>query len=95
MCQNGQVNTVETYDWVETGNLSRLVADFARAHMLVALFDGDPQKWVEFLNRNATPEERRRELPVAQDFRRRAASDPHYIERLRDAVRQFSQLVAV
>jgi len=85
---------VETYDWIDTSNLSRLVADFARVQMLVALFDGDPQKWVEFLEHSATPEERERELPVALRFRRRAASDPHYIERLRDAVLQFSQLVA-
>jgi hypothetical protein len=87
------VNTLETYDWVDTTNLSQLVADFARAHMLVALFDGDPQKWIEFLDQNGTPDERRRELPVAQAFRRRAMSDPGYVERLRDAVRHFSSLV--
>ena len=86
--------TLETYDWIDTTNLSQLVADFARAHMLVALFDGDPQKWIEFLDANGTPEERRRELPVAQAFVRRAASDPSYVERLRDAVRQFSMLVS-
>jgi len=98
ICQNRQVSTldtsIETYDWIDTSNLSRLVADFARAQMLVALFDGDPQKWLEFLDRDATPEERQRELPSAQRFRRRAASDPGYIERLRNAVVQFSQLVA-
>ena len=95
VCHNYPVITVEAYDWVDTHNLSRLVADFARAHMLVALFDGDPQKWVEFLDRDGTPEERQRELPAAQNFRRRAASDPQYIDRLRDAVKQFSALVAV
>ena len=98
VCQNDQVITVdasvETYDWIDTTNLSRLVADFARAQMLVALFDGDPQKWVEFLDRDATPEERQRELPVAQRFRRRAATDPQYIERLRNAVLQVSELVS-
>jgi hypothetical protein len=92
--QNDQVNAVETYDWVDTAPLSPLVANFARAQMLVALFDGDPQKWLEFLDRDATPEERQRELPVAQRFRHRAASDPQFIERLRAAVVQFSQLVA-
>lgn len=98
MRQNDQVNTlstsVETYDWIDTSNLSRLVADFARAQMLVALFDGDPQKWLEFLDRNGTPEERQRELPVAQRFRTRAESDPQYLDRLRHAVLEISQLVA-
>jgi hypothetical protein len=87
------VSALEAYDWVDTTNLSQLVADFARVHMLVAIFDGDPQKWIEFLDQNATPEERKREMPVAQAFRRRAMNDPGYVERLRQAVRQFSLLV--
>jgi hypothetical protein len=87
------VSALETYDWVDTTNLSQLVANFARAHMLVTLFDGDPQKWIEFLDENGTPEERRREMPVAQAFRRRVTNDPSYVARLRDAVRQFSMLV--
>src|SRR5262249_20097385 len=70
------VSALEAYDWIDTTNLSQLVADFARVHMLVAIFDGDPQKWIEFLDQNATPEERQREMPVAQAFRRRAMSEP-------------------
>ena len=88
-----QVSALEAYDWVDTTNLSQLVANFARVHMLLALFDGDPQKWIEFLDQNGTAEERRREMPIAQAFRRRAMSDPGYIEKLRDAVRQFSMLL--
>jgi hypothetical protein len=87
------VSALEAYDWVDTTNLSQLVANFARVHMLVALFDGDPQKWIEFLDENGTPEERRREMPIAQAFRRRAMSEPGYIEKLRDAVQQFSHLL--
>ena len=88
------MSALEAYDWVDTSNLSQLVADFARVQMLVAIFDGDPQKWIDFLDHDATPEERRREMPFAQAFRRRAMSDAGYLERLRDAVRQFSMLVA-
>src|SRR5207302_442724 len=87
------VSALETYDWVDTTNHARLVADFARAHMLVALFDGDPKKWIEFLDQNGTPEERQRELPVARDFQRRLASDPKYIDRLRTLVRDVSTLL--
>ena len=87
------MSALEAYDWVDTTNLSQLVANFARVHMLVALFDGDPQKWIEFLDENGTPEERRREMPVAQAFRRRAMSEPGYIDKLREAVRQFSNLL--
>jgi hypothetical protein len=89
------VNALETYDWVDTTNLSRLVANFARAHMLVSIFDGDPQKWIEFLDQNGTPDERARELPAARDFQRRLARDPKYIEDLRTMVRELSGLLAV
>ena len=61
--------------------------------MLVALFDGDPKKWIEFLDQNGTPEELQRELPVARDFQRRLASDPNYIDRLRTLVRDVSTLL--
>jgi hypothetical protein len=88
------VSALEAYDWVDTTNLSQLVANFARVHMLVALFDGDPQKWIEFLDQNGTPEERRREMPIAQAFRRRAMAEPGYIDKLRAAVQQFSNLLA-
>ena len=87
------MSALEAYDWVDTTNLSQLVANFARVHMLVALFDGDPQKWIDFLDENGTPEERRREMPVAQAFRRRAMSEPGYIDKLREAVQQFSNLL--
>lgn len=90
-----QVSTLEleTYDWVDTGSLSQLVAHFARAHMLITLFDGDPQKWIEFLDENGTAEERQSEMPIAQAYRRRAMSDPGYIDRLRSIVNDFSRLV--
>lgn len=88
------MSALEAYDWVDTTNLSQLVANFARVHMLVALFDGDPQKWIEFLDQNGTPEERRREMPIAQAFRRRAMAEPGYIDKLRAAVQQFSNLLA-
>src|SRR3954452_24871219 len=84
---------VETYDWIDTTNLSALVANFARVHMLLSMFDGDPQKWIEFLEWNGTDEERRRDLPFAEDLKRRIAEDPQYVDRLRGLVRGFSTLV--
>ena len=93
MWHNAPVTALETYDWVDTTNLSRLVANFARAQMLVSIFDGDPQKWIEFLDENGTPDERARELPVARDFQLRLARDPKYIDHLRGLVHELSQLV--
>jgi hypothetical protein len=88
-----QAMAVETYDWVDTTNLSALVANFARVHMLLSLFDGDPDKWIEFLKWHGTDEERRRDLPFADDLKRRMAEDPHHLDRLRQVVRDFSTLM--
>jgi hypothetical protein len=88
-----QAMAVETYDWVETANLSVLVANFARIHMLLSLFDGDPDKWINFLESNGTAEERRNDLPFAEELKRRMDEDPRHLDRLRQAVRDFSMLV--
>jgi hypothetical protein len=84
---------VETYDWVDTTNLSALVANFARIHMLLSLFDGEPDKWIEFLESSGTDEERACDLPYAEALKRRMIDDPSHIERLRQVVGEFSALV--
>lgn len=88
-----QAMAVETYDWVETANLSVLVANFARIHMLFSLFDGDPDKWIDFLESHGTAEERRNDLPFAEELKRRITEEPRHLDRLRQAVRDFSMLV--
>jgi hypothetical protein len=84
---------VETYDWIDTRNLSELVANFARIHMLLSLFDGEPNKWIDFLESSGTDEERALDLPFAEALKRRVIDDPGLIERLRQVVREFSALV--
>ncbi len=84
---------VETYDWVETANLSVLVANFARIHMLFSLFDGDPDKWIDFLESHGTADERRNDLPFAEELKRRITVDARHLDRLRQVVRDFSMLV--
>jgi hypothetical protein len=84
---------VQTYDWVETTNLSALVANFARVHMMLSIFDGVPDKWIEFLYVNGTAEERARDIPFAEALKRRMKEDPGYIDELRRVVSEFSALV--
>ena len=84
---------VETYDWIDTRNLSVLVANFARIHMMLSLFDGEPDKWINFLESSGTDEERALDLPFAEVLKRRMKDDPGLIERLRQVVREFSALV--
>src|SRR4051812_22446333 len=85
---------VEAYDWIETSRLSELVANFARVHILIALFDGDPDKWLEFISSDGTAEEREYDVPFILRIKERLESEPELIERMRLMVHQFSGLFA-
>jgi hypothetical protein len=85
---------VETYEWVQTWRLSELVANFARVHILVTLFDGDPDKWLEFINRDGTPEERQYDAPFVREMKERLAADPALAGEMRRIVRDVSFLFA-
>ena len=84
---------VEAYEWVDTMNLGEVAANFARAQLLVTLFDGDPDKWIDFIEREGTPHEREHDLPFAKAIKYRMAKEPDVIPRLRQLVKEFSSLV--
>src|SRR5258706_11169867 len=84
---------VEAFTTVKTVDLSPLVGDFARVHMFLSLFDGDPDKWIDFIEREGTPHEREHDLPFARAIKYRMAKEPDVIPRLRQLVHEFSSLV--
>jgi len=88
------VTPIETFDWIDTSRMSHVVANFARAHILIALFDGDPDKWIDFLKKDGTSDELANDLPFALGVKQRLADDPQHVERLRSMVREFSGLTA-
>jgi len=88
------VASVVAYEWVETSRLSELVANFARVHILVTLFDGDPDKWLSFIRREGTAEERQFDQPFVEEVKQRQAREPQLIDDMRRLVRQFSALFA-
>jgi hypothetical protein len=61
--------------------------------MLFSLFDGDPDKWIDFLESHGTADERRNDLPFAEELKRRITRDARHLDRLRQVVRDFSMLV--
>ena len=85
---------VEVQPWVEPSHASMLVANFARVHILVSLFDGDPEKWIRFIMRSGTDVERTNDLPFVQALKRRIEREPLLVDDLRRIVREFSTIVA-
>ena len=84
---------VEAYEWVDTVNLGEVAANFARAQLLITLFDGDPDKWISFIEHNGTPQEREGDLTYAREVKRRLAADPNHVERLRHHLDALSRLL--
>jgi hypothetical protein len=84
---------VEAYEWVDTVNLGEVAANFARAQLLITLFDGDPDKWITFIENCGTPDERERDLPYAREIKRRMNDDPKHVDRLRRHLRALSRLL--
>jgi len=85
---------VEAYELVETWRLSELVANFARIHILVTLFDGKPDLWLDFIDRDGTPEEREYDGPFVRGLKQRMSLDPTLLETMRRLVRDVSSLFA-
>lgn len=85
---------IDAYDWIPTNNLYGLVANFARAHILVTLFDGEPEKWLDFIHRFGTDEERRDDVPFLEMLKARIESEPELLAELRRVVAEVSDLFA-
>jgi hypothetical protein len=68
------------------------VANFARVHILISLFDGDAEKWLQFIRTEGTPEERQYDLPFVVDLKERLSAEPSLLDDMRRLVREFSAM---
>ena len=82
----------EAYEWVPTSNLARTVAEFARMQILVTLFDADPGKWLDFIERFGTDEERRDDVPFLMSVRERMEEDPSLADEMRRIIGEVANL---
>jgi len=85
---------VEVHDWVDTTSLSSLVASFARIHMLLAVFDGNPDRWLDMINAEGTAEEREGDTRFLIGLKSRMAKNPALIDELRKVLREFARLMS-
>ncbi|MCU1246808.1 MAG: hypothetical protein JWN02_2718 [Acidobacteria bacterium] len=85
---------VEVCDWVDMAPASALVTQFARVHILVSLFDGDPEKWEQFIRLYGTEQEREHDLPFIEELRGRLETEPNLLDDLRRLMGDFSALMA-
>ena len=85
---------VVVHEWIDTSNLSQLVASFARIHILLAVFDGNPDRWLEMISADGTPEEREADARFLVALKKKIAERPSLLEELRASVRDFARLMS-
>ena len=85
---------VEVHQWVDTSNLSELVAGFARIHILLQVFDGNPDRWMEMISADGTPEERATDFRFLVALKKRMAENPKLLDELRANIGEFARLIS-
>lgn len=81
---------VEIIDWTPRWGMGALAANFARIQILLTMYDGDPDKWLEAVERAGTTEDEG-DVPFLVVMKGRLATDPNLLEDLRRIVNEFAE----
>ncbi len=84
---------IEVHDWDDPADHSGLVADFARAHVLIAIFDGDIPKWLEMIDRVGSKAEKAGDAPFLRQLQQRLRSEPRLLDELTRVISDFARLM--
>ncbi|MBV8518035.1 MAG: hypothetical protein JO197_11600 [Acidobacteria bacterium] len=67
-----------------------MAENFARVQILLNVFDGNPDSWLEFIERNGSPEDEP-DVPFLVAVKQRLAEDPALLDDMRRIVREFAE----
>ncbi len=81
---------VEVIDWTPRWGMGALAANFARIQILLTLFDGDPDKWLEVIARSGGPDDDA-DVPFLAVMKGRLSTDPTLLDDLRRIVNEFAE----
>ena len=82
--------TVEVIEWTPRWGFSGASANFARLQILMTVFDGDPDKWLDSIERWGSQADDA-DVPFLVAIKQRLIQDPKLIEDLRRIVREFAE----
>ena len=80
---------VEIVEWTPRWSYGVVAANFARVQMLVTVFDGDPDKWLDLIERSGAPEDEA-DVPFLVAIKHRLAEDPSLLGDMRRIVNEFA-----
>ena len=86
--------SVEVLGWTPRWSLGAVAANFARMQVLLTLFDGDPDKWLELIERGTASAEDEADVPFLVVMKQRIAEDPGFLGDMRRIIDAFANRFA-
>jgi hypothetical protein len=81
---------VDVIDWAPRWSFRGLSANFARVQILLTVFDGDPDKWLDSIERWGT-EADEGDVPFLVAVKQRLSEDPSLLDDMRRIMREFAE----
>ena len=81
---------VEVLEWTPRWGFSGASANFARLQILLTVFDGDPDKWLDAVVRWGDRGDDV-DVPFLVAMKQRIAQDPAFLDDMRRIMREFSE----
>ena len=82
--------SVEILEWTPRWGFSGASANFARLQILMTIFDGDPDKWLDAIVRWGNKGDDI-DVPFLVALKQRIAADPTFLDDMRRIMREFSE----
>ena len=84
------VEAVEVIEWTPRWGFSGASANFARLQILMTVFDGDPDKWLDAIVRwGDTGDDS--DVPFLVAMKQRIAQEPNFLDDMRRIMHAFSE----
>lgn len=88
-----EMAVIEGIDWVPRWSWFGVAEDFARVQILLTVFDGDPDKWLEMIRTSAESADQA-DVPFLLEMKQRIDEDAEVIGDMRRIVREFAERVS-
>jgi hypothetical protein len=82
---------VEIVEWSPRWSIGGVAANFARIQILLTVFDGNPDRWLDQIERSGAPDDEA-DVPFLAVMKQRLAEDPMLLEDLRRIIAEFAAL---
>ena len=84
-----EMAVIEGIEWVPRWSWFGVAEDFARVQILLTLFDGDPDKWLDMIRTSGTAADQT-DVPFLLELKDRLDEDPDVINDMRRIVQEFT-----